>query len=185
MTKDDEVLNKASEILSKFNVGESIVLLVDQWWKYQSTPDVEFMHGKWEKTADGEFIECDEKQKVPENLNTYTIVKMNGEELIVGCSSFHSSSAPDNYDEYADAYVYYDGDLVLHAGATKHHNDWGSVIRVDTYPFSIKVFKAGPWLERIGKCVEALESDHRAREEEKRQAKVAEQTSKIDLGDYE
>jgi hypothetical protein len=74
---------------------------------------------------------------------------------------------------------------VLHTNAHRDIDDYGSfTTRITTYPGGLKAFKAGVWLDLLGECYDELTRASKKRDQEKNDAKIAEQASKIDLGDY-
>ena len=172
MTADDEVLERASKILEKFHIGEIFVELVNQRFRFESTQSVE-------------FVKDITDVNVNDDIKNGVVLVLNGHEIILGFSDFRASAAPDISTFYADAYVYFDKELVLHTGASKDYERYGDTTSVMTHASLLKAFKAGPWLELLEKCRDELVDDHNQREEKKRQAEVAKQASNIDLGDYE
>ena len=172
MTDNDDVLERASKILEKFNIGEIFVELIDGSYKFKSTQTTKFADNKTDV-------------RVNDAIESAVILTHDGHEIILGYSDFRGSYAPDDMSFYADAYVYFDKELVLHTGASKDYGEYADTTRVMTYAFSLKSFKAGPWMELLGRCRDELVGDSKQREEKKRQAEVAKQASNIDLGDYE
>lgn len=171
MTDDDKVLERASEVLGKYRIGEIVVELIDGSYRLQSTQSIE-------------FTKCQSKVSVNDDLKKAVTIGGDGHEIVLGFSDFRGSYAPDDTSSYADAYIYFDKTLVLHTGATQDYGEYSDTIRVNTYAFSLKSFKAGPWMELLGKWRDELFEDSKQREEKKRQAEVAKQAQKIDLGDY-
>ena len=74
---------------------------------------------------------------------------------------------------------------MFHTTATEDYDEYGcSTVNVQTYAFSLKSFKAGPWLELLGKWYGELVEASKQRDEDEKQQELAQQASNIDLGDY-
>ena len=172
MSNSDEVLWKASQILDKHRIGESASQAFNNAYKFWSTSEVAFTSGERNPGRFG-------------HLEKWVRVRAKGQDLILGCTTFHKSSwdggiAPPSYE--ADAYVYtIEGDLVLHTVA----HEFGGVIKVSTDPDSIKQLKAGPGLQVLGWSIEKLVEHSDKSDRARAKAEVDERASNIDLGEYE
>jgi len=172
MTDNEKVLQRASEILSKFRVAKILADLKEYDVKYKSTQLVDYSRDVSNVGMNDDIV-------------TGTILKRDEHEIVIGFSKFDSPVAL-TATTYADVHVYFDEELVFHTSTSRTIVDYGTEnITVDTRPSSLKAFKAGPWLELLGKCYDELVEARENLEEKKRQDGLAEQASNIDLGDYE
>ena len=165
-----QALNRAAETLKHHRVGEIAGKLLNESFKFASTCNVTF-----DQRVARDYLE---------SSASGVLMGHQGHELVVATTEFRSSAAPDDDSYYADGLVYFDGVLVLRVGATKEYDRYGSTIRFNVYPFSIKSMKAGSWLEALAACYEILESDHRQRATAEKAEKDRKQATEIDLGDY-
>jgi len=172
VTNNEDILQRASELLEKFRIAEIFVALLEEQFRFESTSSVEFT--RYLSTVE-----------VNDDLKKSVTLTCDGHEIVLGFTDFRGSYAPDDASSYAEAYAYYDEGLVLHTTATKDYTDYGSIIKVMIYPLSLKAFKAGPWLELLGRCYDELVEASKKKNEDTRQKEMAEQVSNIDLGDYE
>ena len=175
MLEESEKQQKASRILKKFSITKVFTKLLDRPYDFASSSAITYS--------------VDVKSRLIENLVSGASLTSADQEIVLGVSSFRSSYAPDSDSSVADAYIYFDGELVLQTSASKEYSDWGSSVDILDYPFSIKVFKAGPWLELLGKWHGEVREAGRKRQErdaeESRKKRDKEQESKFDFGDYE
>lgn len=172
MTQADELIQKAADILQRFQVGRHMGDMLTGNWKYKSVNNIEFDRNP----------NLDDFQ---EQVESAIRCRRGDDWVLLGLTDFRTSAVPDDDDSYATAYLYFNGDLVLETSASKSYRDYVSDLRIHTYPSSIKAFKAGPWLDLLGECATQLEVDYKERVENDRQKRVADQASKIDLGNYE
>ena len=73
---------------------------------------------------------------------------------------------------------------MLQTSVWERYDDYSSTIDISSSGFSLKVFKAGPWLEMLRDCFSEIESAKKARDEKEAEISLAQKASKIDLGDY-
>jgi hypothetical protein len=170
MSDDKDKIARAAEILQKHRIREVAGKLLNESFRYASTPSVLF-----ERRAQREYLG---------DSDNAILLKYQGHELIVATSKFRSSYAPDDDSHYADGFIYFDDVLVLKVGISKEYDEYGSTIHFSTYPFSIKSMKAGEWLKMLATGVEILEADAKRRDDADRAKRDRQQASDIDLGDY-
>lgn len=168
MSDDQAKISRASEILKEHRVGETAGKLLNEWFRFESTPSVSF-----NRRVQRAYVE---------ESATGILMEHQGHELVIATTKFRKSAAPDNDDHDADGLIYFDGVLVLKVGATKSFDEYGSTISLSTYPFSIKSMKAGPWLELLTACYEALDADHWRRQTAEAAERRRKQANDIDLG---
>jgi hypothetical protein len=170
MGNDKDKIARAADILKKYRVGEIAGKLLNDSFRYSSTPDVSF-----DRRIEKEYLE--------ESANG-VLINHQEHELVVATTKFRSSSAPDDDSSYADGLIYFDGVLVLKVGVNKEYDEYGSTIDFKIYDFSIKSMKAGDWLSLLTTCFEILEEDVKHRDELNKAKQDRQQASEIDLGDY-
>lgn len=171
MTDNKKLLQRARKILEEFHIADIFVDLHQQGYRYESTQSVDF--SKYAPPV-----------AVNDDIKTAVILRQDGHEMVLGFGSFSYGNALADSCGWADAYIYFDEDLVFHTTATKDCDGYDLIFDVQTYAFSLKSFKAGPWLELLGKWYGELVEASKQRDEDKKQQELAQQASNIDLGDY-
>ncbi|MBA5865294.1 MAG: hypothetical protein GDA67_01200 [Nitrospira sp. CR1.3] len=170
MGDDQDKISRAAEILKKNRVGDIAGKLLNESFRYASTPSVSF-----DRHVKKEYLE---------DSTNGIVSKHQSHELIVATTKFRGSAAPDDDSYYADGLIYFDGVLVLKVGVSMEFDEYGSTIDFSVYPFSIKSMKAGEWLGMLTTCFEVLEADEKRRDEARKAGRDRQQASDIDLGDY-
>ena len=170
MSKDEEILQKASDLLVSHRVKEIADDLLNNSYKFNSTPSLTFANCTDLKCVDGE-------------VRGVTLIYEDNELSII-TTKFKSVALPDGSHTYADGIISFNSELVLKVGVSKDYDEYGGYIDFSVYPHSIKSMKAGPWLEMLGSCYDILIVDIKRREEEERSEKDQIQASNINLDDY-
>jgi hypothetical protein len=171
MSDDSAKIAKASEIHVRHRIGEVAGKLLNDSFRYASTPIVEF-----ETRANRSYLAETDKAR---------LLRCRGHELVVTVGPFRASYAHDVDSYYGDGCIYFDGALVLKVAINKEIGAYGSTIEFHTYPFSLKSMNAGDWLVMLPECVDVLDADAKRRTADEKAAKGREQASDIDLGAYE
>lgn len=169
MDNNDEVLEKACDILRDHRVDMLILAIVNGW--FEPTPTVSYS-GK---------VGAAGRQEITKGAT----IKSDGHELIVGFTKFENRFWDEDGSRDGEALIYFDGDLVLRTSADEYPDEYGGSVSVSIRPAALKAFKAGPWLKLLGQCHQVLDEAHKQRLEKKRNAEVADRASSIDLGDYD
>jgi hypothetical protein len=176
MLEVSENQKKASLILNKFGITEILTELLDKPYQFDSSASIS--------------LSQDVSKKEIQNLVKGVVLESGDQEMVFGVSDFRTTYMPDgDSTSHANAYLHFNGECVLETSAERTYLEWGAKSTVHDYPFSIKTFKAGPWLELLGKWHDGVKKagDRRdeLRREEQRAKRDKEEESKFDLGGYE
>ena len=170
MKENEETLNKAAQILTEHRVGEIATAFLERGYRYKSTPAITFKP-------------CRQISGIDEEISGVSISHERNEIAIV-TTKFESSAAPDSLTSFANGIITYNDEIVLKVNVSKEYDNFGGNINFQTYAFSIKSMKAGPWLEKIGTYYDLLETNAKVSEEKEKSDKLRDQALNIDLGEY-
>jgi hypothetical protein len=173
---------KASLLLAKYGVIDAMTEMLAYSYRLASSKKFNFERIPIDMPLNGVF--CDEIIKLSSQSN----------ELILKLSKFRYSCAPDSDSKtmFSDAFVYFNGDIVLKTSAIKTYPECtisSPKIEVSGEAYSVKLFIAGHWLELIGEMYMETKQAGLERDKAKRSLEIVnrekEQETSFSFGEYD
>lgn len=162
-----EKIAKASEILTKYDVGKNLTFLIDDAYKH----GVEGVEWNFEVRASS-IPMCYKLQNFVFSGHRFEILAMN------------KHATYDGEEDWSDFTLKVDDEIVLTTVLCTHHGEWSSN-EVSVSPILLKQVKLGDWMKDLGVVCERSRkrwAEVKSRMDEEKAAKLA---SNIDLGDFE